>query len=102
MLQFYVGGAGFALAGSVDATSATATPALTALRPMSGTVDAVASVTGNLKNVPRLSGTVAASATVAEAELVTPLPETGEDDHRRRSKRNDEWEFRGRKVEQTS
>ncbi len=102
MLQFYVGGAGFSLAGSVTATSATGTPALVADRPMSGTVAATGGVEGNLRNVPQLSGTVTASATVGTAELITPLEDSGEDDYRRRSKQNDEWEFRGRKAEQTS
>jgi hypothetical protein len=99
MFQFFIGSVG-GLSGTASATSSTSTPTLVVDRPLAGTVDAIASHSASLKNVPALGGIVTAVATVQDAELITPIDTSGEDDRRRRVVSTDVWEFRKRIVEQ--
>jgi hypothetical protein len=99
MLQFFLGSVG-GLAGQVDIVTSVASASLVVDRPMAAEVAVTLAITGTLSNVPQLGGTIAMTMAIPDAELITPLPDTGADDLRRRVISSDVWEFRGRKIEQ--
>lgn len=89
-----------ALAGTVDMAIGTGAAVLKVLRPMAGDVAILTTITGDLRNVPRLNGTVTMSIGTNEPELITPNVATDQDELRRRVIKTDVWEFPRRKIEQ--